>query len=313
MIVSGLITGMSLISTAIAQDPPGPTASVPDIVAIGTRDQIVRRYVDALPEVNRPNEPLARFDRWICPGVLNLEAHAQAVADRIGQVAVRAGLGVGEPGCSPNVLVVFTLDADGVAADIRDARPQMFDGVAATRRSGRTQLREFLESDAPVRWWHSTSDEPATAAVEISQMLSTRGMKVPGVSQFRISGPARSGAATLLSSASRMDITMALVIVDMNRIDTVDLNAIADYAAFVALGQIDPSADVSGADTIMNLFEPGQSAIRGLSAIDQSYLRALYRVRGNAARASQQKSEIAADMLHDLNGREAQPAASEAH
>ena len=79
-------------------------------------------------------QPLARFDRWICPGVLNLEAHAQAVADRIGRVARRAGLGVGEPGCSPNVLVVFTLDADGVAADIRDARPQMFDGVAATRR-----------------------------------------------------------------------------------------------------------------------------------------------------------------------------------
>lgn len=313
MTVSGLIAGLSFLSVLTVQDPPGPSTAIPDVVATGTRDQIVRRYVDALPEVNRANEPLARFDRWICPGVLNLDAHAQAVADRIGQVARRAGLGVGEPGCSPNVLVVFTLDADGVAADIRDARPQMFDGVAATRRSGRTQLREFLESDAPVRWWHSTADEPATAAVEISQMLSTRGMNMPGVSQFRISGPARSGAATLLSSASRMDITMALVIVDMNRIGTVDLNAIADYAAFVALGQIDPSADVSGADTIMNLFEPGQTAMRGLSAMDQSYLRALYRVRANAARASQQKSEIAADMMQDLNGQGAPSPATDPH
>lgn len=293
-VIASVAAGLALI-LATGQETTGASTPVPDVTVTGTRDQMVRRYVDVLPEVNRPDEPLARFDRRVCPGVVNMDAHAQAIVDRMGAVALASGLTVGQPGCSPNILVIFTTDADRTAADLRREAPYAFDDVARTRRSGRTQLREFLESDAPVRWWQATTDEPAIASIELSQVGTS---PAPGAG-FRPSGPVRTRGATLLSSGSRMDINMAVVIVDMSQIEAVDVNAIADYAAFVALGQIDPDADTASMDTVLNLFRPDASRITGLSEFDRGYLRALYRSRGDAARASQQKSEIAAEMLRE--------------
>lgn len=291
---------------SLAQEPSGPATSVPDVLVTTTREQRVREYVDVLPEVNRPDEPLARFDRHVCPGVINMDAHARAIVDRIAATATAAGLSVGAPGCSPNIVVIFTLDPDTMAADLSRKLPYVFEQVASSRRSGRTQLREFVTSDAPVRWWHSTYAEVANVGTDLG--LITENDPAVG-SMYRGSGAARSRPGSLLSSASRMDINVALVIVDMTRIEAVELNAISDYAAFVALAQIDPSADLSGADTILNLFEPGAGRISGLSQFDRTYLRALYRSRGDAARASQQKSEIAAEMVRDL-GRETTPLAN---
>lgn len=297
---------LRLALTLWVQDPASARETpqvLPDIVVTEARAERVRRYVDALPEVNRSNEPLARFDRWICPGVVNMsDAHSQVIADRVSSAALAAGLRVGEPGCSPNVLVIFTADADRTVSELREAAPHVFDGIARTRRSGRTQLREFLQSDAPVRWWHSTEDVAANGGGDFG-MLNLREPSALGEAsapKSMITGSVRSTTATRLSSASRMDITLALVIVDMSRIDVVDLNALGDYAAVVALGQIDPSADTSNSDTILNLFEPG-SPIRAMSDLDSAYLRALYSARGDAARASQQKSEIVSNMLRELN------------
>lgn len=291
------ILAASAVLTLLAGAPGQQPAPVPDIVVTGTREESARRYVDIMAEVNRPDEPLARFDRQVCPGVVNMETHARAVIDRIAATALLAGLTVGGPGCSPNVLVIFTADGDRAAADLRRLAPHVFDGVASTRRSGRTQLRRFLESDAPVRWWQSTTEEPAIASIELGTI--NRGVADGPRPAYRATGPVRTRPASLLSSASRMEIGLAIVIVDMGRIDAVDVDGIADYAALVALGQIDPEVQAEGLDTVMNLFAPAQHRVNRLSAFDRAYLRALYNSHGDAARASQQKSEIAAAMIRD--------------
>lgn len=300
MWIAGIAAGLAL-SAASGQEPVSPSSPVPDVLVTGTQDEMVRRYVDTLPDVNRPDEPLARFDRRVCPGVVNLEAHAQAIVDRIAASATASGLTVGAPGCSPNILVVFTNDADRMAAELRRAAPVVFDDMARARRSGRRQLEAFLESDAPVRWWQSTADEPAIRGIDLSLISSS--WERPGDDPrptYAGAGSSRSRTGSYMSSATRMDISMAVVIIDMDQIGAVNLNAIADYAAFVALGQIDPEADTSNMDTILNLFRPDAGRINGMSQFDSAYLRALYRARGDVARASQQKSEIAAEMVRDL-------------
>lgn len=295
-----LLAALSLAAAAPQEPAPqDPPVSVPDVTVNETRYQTVRNYVQAIPVVNRPDEQLARFDRWVCPAVANLAPEvAQAILDRITRTAVDVGLRAGEPGCSPNVVVVFSLDADQMAADLREERPNVFDDIARTRRSGRTQLREFLESDAPVRWWHSTEDVAAGGSVDLGVLngRSRGGSRTP---KSMITGTARARPGSLLISANRMNINMALVIVDMNQIEAADLNALADYAAFVALGQIDPHAEVTGSDTILNLFGPEGRNIREMSAMDRAYLRALYSVRVDATRASQQQSDMVAMILRD--------------
>ncbi len=297
--MTGLIYALALLGTGPGQEQgpsPAPHA-LPDVTTTVTREEAVLRYVDALPEVNRATEPLARFDRQVCPRVVNLaEAPAQVVTERIRRAALDAGLSIDGPDCSPNLVVVFTLDGDASAAEHRRTAPQVFDGVARTRRAGRTQLREFMESDEPVRWWHATEDVPAHGWLNLSSFQSVvePGTELP-------TGEVRSRSASRLSGASsKMEINFALVIVDMNHIDAVDLNALGDYAAFVALAQIDPEAEVSGSDTILTLFEPGAGPMTAMSEMDRSYLRALYRLTDESDRAAIQQGELASRILRDL-------------
>jgi len=285
--IAALASVLAILGSDVKQDPQASSATptLPDVLVTTTREEAVLRYVDALPDVSRATEPLARFDRQVCVQVVNLtEGPAQAVKDRIDRTALDAGLSIGGPGCTPSIVVVFSLDGDASAAEHRRTAPWMFDRIAQTRRAGRTQLREFLRSDQPVRWWHATQDVPAGGEIIL-----------PGI------GDARSRMASLLSGgSSKMEIHLALVIVDMNRIEAVDLNALADYAAFVALAQIDPSAEVAASDTILNLFDSGSAQTSGLSDMDRSYLRGLYRLTDETKRAAIQQGELAYRILRDL-------------
>lgn len=300
MVIASMIAGLGLLA-AVGQDPTGPSTPVPDVVVTGTQQEMIRRYVDVLPDVNRRDEALARFDRQVCPGVVNMDAHAQRIVDRIAATAVATGLTVGAPGCSPNILVIFTTDGDRTAAELRRGAAVIFDEVARSRRSGRSQLNAFLESDAPVRWWQSTADEPSMAGIDLALITQNLERENPGPRPtYRSGGSSRTRPGSYMSSATQMDITMAVVIVDLSRTETVSLDAVADYAAFVALGQIDPEAETAGMDTVLNLFDPSAGRVAGMSEFDRAYLRALYAARGDAARASQQKSEIAAHMLQNM-------------
>jgi hypothetical protein len=83
----------------------------------------------------------------------------------------------------------------------------------------------------------------------------------------------------------------SFVIVDVDRLDGVTLEQLADYVAFVALAQIDPEADLSRFDSILNLFQPGGMQTSGLSPWDRAYLDGLYDMRtGFVGRGAQTRA-----------------------
>src|SRR5690606_25264014 len=68
---------------------------------------------DFLEEVTAParTRGYARWDRRVCVGVHNLEnTAAQYIVDRISSLAVDVGLEPGEPGCGPDVNILFAVD-----------------------------------------------------------------------------------------------------------------------------------------------------------------------------------------------------------
>lgn len=237
--------------------------------------------------VTPPRRGIARWRTTdpICPGVVNMQREvAQALADRIADRVIEQGLQAGEPGCKANVIIVGADDGAAMASSLIEARPRAYiTGIAGTSLTYRA-LNTFRTSDAPVRWWMLTVPLDArTGAVTVR----TPDQEEPPTR--RIDGASR------LRSQDINAIFQVMVIVDVNRIGTVDVGQLGDYLAMVTLAQVDAQADVAGFETVLNLFDD-PAHVTGLTDWDLTYLRELYAADLSVLSASAQVGRIAGAM-----------------
>ena len=273
----GLLLAPLFVAAAAAQEPPAQADTEPpvaeEVIVRGRRlDEIefdLRLYIqEFLKEVTAParSRGYARWQRRVCIGVHNLENRAaQYIIDRISSLAADLGLEPGEPGCSPQVHIFFSVDAKEMAAYMVDRQPRAFRpaGGNAGMDLGLAALDDFVESDRPVRWWHvSVPVDARTGQVAIAMP----GFDPPVIS---VAGPSR------IHSGIRDDLLYVIIIVDVAKLDGKTWQQIADYLAVVSLAQIDPKTNPSEFDSILNLFT-NPAAYSGLTDWDLSFLRALY-------------------------------------
>lgn len=283
---------------------------VPDVSVTGrpTVDQ-VRDFVGqiAAPPQHRG---LARWEMPVCPGTVNLDREAaQPILDRIALAAMDIDLEIGEPGCDPNLVFIFTTDGAGLAnAMVEMDRSLFYIGIGGLNR-GPAALRRFQASDAPVRWW--------PMSIPVNSETGERAVRIPGENPSRAlpNDVARSvgcgnpddcplGAPIIqTTSASRLSSIVSdalyktIVIIDVDRIGDVDAVRLGDYLAFVSLAQISPEADTVDFDTVLNLFDGG--GVDGMTDWDRSYLQALYNARSGRRSPSAQAAELANIMVRD--------------
>lgn len=239
-----------------------------------------------------PRRGLARWwpEERVCPGVVNIQRDvAQALADRILDRAAQLGLEVGEPGCQPNIVIFGADDGAAMAREMFDAdRSAFITGSSGTSLTYRA-LNVFKTSDAPVRWWQLTLPLDARTGT-----LTVR-TREQDPDQYTIRQLDR---ASRLRTQDINVIYRNLVIVDVNRIGTVDVGQLGDYIAMVSLAQVDAEADVAGFDTVLNLFlDP--TGVSGMTDWDLNYLRELYSADLSALRASHQVGAIAGAMARE--------------
>lgn len=280
------------------QDPAAQSpAALEDVVVEGRRlDEIVRDFVSEVA-APAPRRGLARWQGGICVGVVNLSNEAaQYIADRISQVGADLGLVPGDPGCRPNIAVVFTADGAELASSLVDRNRRAFRMGGSVNRDI-TALRAFETSAAPVRWWH--------VSIPVDSETGDRAIRLPGdvdPATGRPSAPVISVfAASRLNSQIRDDMNKVMIIVDVDDMAATNLNQLADYLTFIALAQVDPDARTAGYDTILNVFNAPQS-VDGLTDWDMSYLTSLYRVQNAPARRinpAAQATAMASDMIRD--------------
>ena len=262
----GLVTG-----AASAQEPaPAPqaqsSAQLEDVVVEGRQlEALVRNFVT---DVSQPanNRGLARWNRPICVGAVNLRADiARYVVDRISDVARELEVEAGEPGCRPNVLIVAAVDGAGLASALVEDRPRNFDLRHNGTDAGTRAFRIFRTGEQPVRWWQ--------ISMPIDSNTGQRAVRLPGDEQ-----PPRIHvfAASRLRTQIRDDMVRSIIIVDVERLGGASLVQLADYLTLVALAQVDAEADTAPYPTILNLFADPASAPAGLTEWDRSYLTALY-------------------------------------
>jgi hypothetical protein len=269
---------------AAPQDPP--ETRLDDVVVDGrTLRELVRDFTSEVvaPPVGRGP---ARWDQKVCVGVANLRREAaQVIVDRVSAIALEVGLEIGEPGCSPNILILASEDGKGAARALVEAAPRAFrPGYAGASRSVR-QLERFQDSDAAVRWWH----------VSLPTMSDTR------VAAVRLPGEA---APYIYQDGSRLttriqnDLRRAFVVVDLSKMEGITFQQLGDYVGMVAMAQIDPDADTRAYDTILNLFDADRR-VSGATQWDVSYLGSLYDAEFNARRAEHQVGRVASAMTRD--------------
>jgi len=287
----GVLGGACLLVSALAptvawaQDSSAtiPETTVEDIVVLGMplREQ-VETFVDDVTAPATGWGP-ARWDErsGICVGVVNLRPDAaQAMADRVSEVALDLGLTVGEPGCSPNILVIATDDAPALATALVQQSPNAFRPRYSGAARRPSALRAFQSSDSPVRWWHVR--ETGQPAVRLP------GGDAPWIPSW----------GSRLTSPITSKLLRAYVIIDIDQAEGLSFSQLADYVAMVAFAQIDPDADVSGFPTILNVFDNPTIAF-GMTDWDEAYLGSLYGAEMNQRNPNAQSGAVAALMFRD--------------
>lgn len=288
-------------AAAIVLSAPAPalaqTTNASEIVVTAASREQAQSFVSQLSMSPAAADQLGRWNDFICVGVAGLPARqGQFIADRVAQRAYALGLSPAEPGCAPNISIVVAPNGNEVAQQMfaQDESLFAYRHEAGVSTMGHEAFDKFLNTERPVRWWH------------VTRMLSADGEPIGSGGTTPGAMGAFEGAQTVRSNGTRMrsttrqDFSRVVIIVDGSRAGSVQMAALADYVAMVALAQIDPDADTSAYPTIMNLFSAsGAPAPAGMTSWDTAYLSGLYRTSRDAPSTSAQQADIARRMLDD--------------
>ena len=257
---AGPIGALALATVSAAAAAPQQADPPADIVV--TAQQAAEREKEARDFV-RQVSPLAidgQFARWhtpLCPIVLGPAAPVAArVVRRIRQRAAEVGAPVAEERCRANAFVVFTPDARALLKTMERREPRLLSDLALPER------RALRESDAPMLWWNNSHSEGAdgnplmTMTSAALGPIGTAGPAIPVGDRTRFGDSYRS---SMVSTAVRVTIAGAVVLVDVPRSTGIRLDAIADHAAFVILARVRPTAPAGAVPTILTLFTAAEN------------------------------------------------------
>lgn len=284
----GLALGLS--APVIAQDAEVTEARVDDVIVTGRAlADRVDHFVDTVTAPPPGRGPARWNDRTgICVGVVNLSPDlAQAIADRVSDVARGIGIPSGEPGCRSNVTVIATDDAGALAVALVQRSPNAFRPRYSGAAHSADALRRFQQDLRPVRWWHVVM--PVTA--DTGQVA----VRLPGDDPEKpryISSPGG------MRTGVRNHLVRAHIILDMPEIVGLNAVQIADYVAMVALAQINPETTAEGFDSILNVFDD-PTQVAQMTDWDRAYLTGLYDAELNARNTNAQRSAVSRTMLRD--------------
>lgn len=213
----------------------------------------------ALADGNR-NDPLARFEAPLCPGVVGLELEsALAMVSRIRDNAEQFGVRLAPEGdCEPNMIVAFLEDGQDYLRRLADEKRHLFDSLS------RAELRDLLDESGPARAW-------------ISSDVRTRDGMWIGHRQSLDHPP----QARMMSAHSRIyvpirrDIASSMVLIDRDAVEGLTVGQLADYATLRGLAQTVPEPQ-GEAGSITAIFDQGENAPSSLTEFDQAYLSRLY-------------------------------------
>ena len=258
-----------LVAAPVASETPDP------IVVTGTpvTDDEARKR--ALEFVRRTGvaelRPVARWIAPICPRVIGVDETVAAIVEkRVGEVAVGAGARVAPAGCDANIAIVFTSNGGALTRAMLRKSPMQLGELSPSARE------RTAHGDDAIRWWYSTRVQGRDGASASTAPLPWAvGHSEGGGPVINGAGPTLSHyGSSLVSTQAVRALTAATVVIDVEKADGTPLDAVASFAAMVAMAEMDSDPPPPG-NSILALFD-GEDDRRVLSSEDQALLRAIY-------------------------------------
>lgn len=285
-------------SVAVSQDQEA--TALEDVIVDGRPiEAVAQAFVEAVAAPAR-QRGLARWYDSICVGVVNVRPEvAQPLIDHVSNVALDLGLRTRQPGCQPNIVIVFADDASAMATALVEQDRRVFHlGVGGLDR-GKVALAAFEATERPVRWWHVSMPTIGDGGGRAIRMPGDTGYTyVPGEGIVNRGRPVTDS------------LNKVVVIVDIDQIQETNLAQLGDYLAMVTLAQVDLEGSTGDFDSVLNLFErPTLTA--GLTQWDQTYLDVLYNALPERVNPSRQSADLARRVTRARQAEREAPASPE--
>lgn len=277
-VLAGAALAFGFPSAASTVQPTSPAVVDDPIIVSG--QELRQRVTEFVRDtgVARGGTPAARWVDPVCPRVLGLsEEGSRAAEARIRTIASQVGIDVAREPCDSNIVVTFAQDAGALVREIERRTPRRLAEVPATARQA------LLAGSAPVRWWYMTETRGRHAGSGRGG-TGTGAVTTPATHDGSGAGSALGGEVptmmhyenSIISTLTNRVLTSASVVIDQDAVMGMKLDAVAAYAALVALAEI-RSPDSAPEGSILTLFAKSNPP-RGLTAQDTAFLRALYRL-----------------------------------
>lgn len=212
------------------------------------------------------DEPLARFQDPLCPGVIGVQLdRAQDVVSIIRQNAEMLGLRMADPQtCDPNLIVAVIKDPGAFVNQMVKGRPYLVQEMDGNERAA------LLNGTGPVRAWDRV--EVRTRDGLFVSRRETLDQLPFATEQM---------AHSKIYKATRRDIISAMVLIDPSAVQGVTVTQLADFATMRALSNDAGAAIQPPHATILHLFDAGADKPAALTDADWILLRTLYSTQPN--------------------------------
>lgn len=287
----------ALASLQAAPQQTSDPDALPDVVVQGrSLEDATRDFVGQVAAPPR-GRGLALWRGRVCVGAVGFQAEAgQYLVDRVSTVAEDLGVDIGQPGCTPNVVIAGAEDGQAMARELVSRERRAFDTNISGANRPDGALEDFIGSTRPIRWWH--------VSLPVDSETGAAAVRIPGQctgscdSIYDYAPTISVNAASRLNSQIRDDLQKVIIVLDVDALGEASFTQVADYVAMVALAQVDPQADTRGFNTILNLFQPAVATDEYLTDWDLAYLRGLYsadQTENNARRNASAVADAMAD------------------
>lgn len=249
------------------------------------RSRQIRSIVDAYTE-NARTRQIAQFHEPVCPMLVNFPKSASAqVEARIRQVADAIPLGAAKVPCSANLLVVRTDNRTALLDYWDKVHPDIFEGL-----TGREKKKLYSNEEPVVAWQMTQWLDQDLEAPELRLITNPENPLCCGYVPFFT----RRDSGSRSISGKRPSARGAIVVVDHDALDGIDVRQMADYVTMRALVplEMDEVRELKTA-TILTLMDagPDDEIALSLSEWDFAFLKALYSTE-NIRFAAAQRNQI---------------------
>ena len=256
---------------AWGQDP----ASVPQVTVEAQRDAAKLRHdVDAFASsafTKSFGESYMRWDHPVCPLVAGLKRQeGEFVLQRLSDIARSVHVPLAKEDCKPNFFVIVTRNPSTFIKVLWRRKPGIFD-----TRNGIAPVRRFVDLPRPIRVWYNAASIDAQSGAAFTDALA----ESAGIGLDTVDFPVHVTPSTLGSRLTRAvvrNIESAILIVDPEKMQGLNIGQMVDYLALVGFAQVNLDKELTEAPSILKVFSSNGSSPPEMTLWDRALLHALY-------------------------------------